>query len=105
MQFFVPYAEDAEQTGRVEVAVRKFISANVGAISERRIFKLAYRDRGNKVTAEVGKPANINGETVILILHNEAQDFYCICTNTRGAAGGMPILVGGHAAVSVEDFE
>jgi len=105
MRFFIPHAEDAAQTDRVEAAVRKFIRDNLGKVSKRRIFQLSYRDKGKQVKSEVGKPSHINGETVIMILYDEPRDLYLVCTATRGVTGGMPILVSGREAGSVDFSE
>jgi hypothetical protein len=105
MEFFIPYAKDAEQQTEVYEGIRKFVSESMGAdLSPRRIFSLTYRHEGKNYHAEVGQTHSLNGEPVIAILYEQMRDLYYVCTPNRGVLGDIPILAGAWCVERSVDF-
>lgn len=70
--------------------------------TERRIFRIRYLQNGQEQTAEVGSRDNTVGEVCVAIL--ETAECYLLCTENRGVARGMPVLVGlPHSVVDFDD--
>lgn len=104
MKFFIPAADNAEQTTRVYAAIRTFVAGNMGPLSPRRVYRLSYKHNGKLLTAEVGKPDPLVGELIVAIFASDRHDLYYLCTENRGVVRGDPILAGASNAVS-EDFD
>jgi hypothetical protein len=103
MKFFIPGAEDAEKAEEVWEATRKFAKETMGwEIGAARIRSMTYKDQGKVVQAIVGQPAPRHGEAVIAILESNT---YLVCTPSRGVLRGMPIMVGKHEVLQLEQFE
>ena len=101
MKFFIPAADNAEQSLRIEFSIRE----HLGQASDRRIFRLWFRDNKSTVKAEVNKTCHINGERIELILYDDVRKLYSICTHSRGVAFGGPILVGEREVTEFLDFD
>ena len=104
MQFFVPFAEDPEQSERVYRAIAAFVGAT---ISTRRIYKLLWNHHGKQMLAEVGHPLDPyfqTGEEQVLAIF-DCLNLYQVCTASRGSVRGAPILAGKHACTALEYFE
>lgn len=105
--FFVPtFAGEAttpEMAERLYERVRRSAHRQIGwQATERRIFRICYTQAGREQTAEVGSRDNPVGEVCIAIL--ETPGCYLLCTENRGAARGMPVLVGTpHLIVEFDD--
>ncbi len=92
MEFFVPECETQADAEGIWRATCEFAKQTLGwAVGERMIFEIRYRAAGNKETATVGKPESSTGEKVQVILESES---FLVCTENRGVARGMPLLVG-----------
>jgi hypothetical protein len=103
MKFFIPHTEKPDEAEHVLNAVRTFAATTTGwTITDRRIFRIAFRHNGKDLVDEVGKPDPSNGEVVVAILESNA---FLVCTRNRGASLGMPLLVGHDDAYSVAYFE
>ena len=103
MNFFVPKAKDEKEAEEVYNDIKQFVSKSMQwKITNRRIFKIKYYHDGKDHYAEVGKASTVNGETVLAILESNA---FLVCTPSRGAFKGQPIMVGGSEIVSIIDFE
>ena len=102
MKFFVPFTKDEEMAEHVIDAVTKFINFPPDAP---RIYSIKYTH--NKVTksAIVGEHPeypNYQYETIIAIL---SGPYVAVCTQNRGVARGVPIMVGGQEITQIEYFE
>ncbi len=102
----MPAAEDKAQEQRVYATIKEFLGKELGAeFDQRRVFSLRYVHDGNEYYAEIGKPHALNREIIIAILHEPLRNLYHICTENRGVARGMSILVGTGSVRASEDFE
>ncbi|WP_193194718.1 hypothetical protein [Nostoc sp. MG11] len=93
MKFFVPAAKDDVKAEQVYGAIAKSVQA---PITEKRIWKLRWRDNGTDIECEVGKPLPSSyqtGKELVLAIF-DCENYYKICTLTRGGVKGEPILVG-----------
>ncbi|WP_392531098.1 hypothetical protein [Nostoc sp. C117] len=92
MKFFVPAAKDDVKAEQVYNALAQSVQA---PISEKRIWKLQWRDREIDMECEIGKPLPSSyqtGKELVLAIF-ECENLYKICTLTRGGVKGEPILV------------
>lgn len=106
MDFFIPFAKDAEETKSVLASVRAFVSKEMAAeLSDEMFFSVNYVHNGNAVKSEVDKPEPHTGEPVIMILFDKLRGLYLVCTPNRGVIRGMPIMVGQNEIVSVKKFD
>ena len=106
MKFFIPAARDAAQTEELYEGTQKFVSEEMGAkLSDRQVYRIRGIHNGKEFEAKVGERFESQGELVIVILFDTERNLYYVCTTNRGVARGMPYLVGGGEARSVEDFE
>ncbi|MFN6514017.1 MAG: hypothetical protein RMY29_005895 [Nostoc sp. CreGUA01] len=91
MKFFVPAAKDDVKAEQVYNALAQSLQA---PITEKRIWKLQWRDNGNDMECEVGKPLPSfyqTGKELVLAIF-DCENLYKICTLTRGGVKGEPIL-------------
>ncbi|MEH2443190.1 hypothetical protein [Nostoc sp.] len=103
MKFFVPAAKDNIKAEQVYSAIAKSLKA---PISEKRIWKLQWRDREIDMECEVGKPLPSSyqtGKELVLAIF-ECENLYKICTLSRGGVKGEPILVGKNSQSSITYF-
>jgi hypothetical protein len=107
MKFFLPGVKDPAQAEEIYAQIRG--RAKGLEISDRRIFRLEYKDEGKDWIAEVGRIELVNGqelrhgELVIAIL--DAGVTYLVCTPNLGVLRGQPIMVPKNAVKSVMEFE
>ena len=89
-------ATDATQAEEVYEAIKKFVAD--GRTTSARYYSIHYRHIGEEVTARVGEPDPLTGETVIAILRSDivSGPFY-VCTPNRGVSRGDPILASSDA--------
>lgn len=103
MNFFVPAAKDNIKAEQVYSAIARSVNA---PITEKRIWKLQWRDHEIDMECEVGKPLpsfyQTGKELVIAIF--ECENLYKICTLTRGGVKGEPILAGKNSQSSATYF-
>jgi len=111
--FFIPGVKEEDKAEAIRVATVKFAEHNgFDDVTDRRIFKLAYRHNGLDYVAQVGLPESIEkdgrpmppGDEIVTVIL-ETSILYLVCTMNRGVARGTPIIVGKHDAYSVEDFD
>ncbi|WP_414517067.1 hypothetical protein [Nostoc sp. PCC 9305] len=103
MKFFVPAAKDDIKAEQVYSALAQSLKA---PITEKRIWKLEWRDREIDMECEVGKPLPSfyqTGKELVLAIF-ECENLYKICTLTRGGVKGEPILVGKNSQSSATYF-
>ena len=102
MKFFLPVQETkiAEESYQ---AIKKFIEKQTGwAILDTRYYELHYRRNDQDLSARVGGPDPLNGETVFAIFKPKNPiSPYLVCTYSRGVIQGQPILAS-HDAQAVE---
>ena len=101
-KFFVPFAEDEEQTSKIYEAVKTLAKMTMGGTTDRKIFRIDYIHGGKSLYAEVDKPEPTIKEPVVAILEGLC---YLVCTPSRGFLRGIPILVGGDEILRIQDFE
>ena len=104
MKFFIPAAEDAAQAEEVYGSIRRFVSKQVGRLTNKRIFRIQFSHNGKQHNLAVGdRFQELDGEPAIAIL--EGRDAYYICTPYRGVGRGEPFLVGRDEDAHIEEFE
>ncbi|MEH2260412.1 hypothetical protein [Nostoc sp.] len=92
MKFFVPAAKDAIKAEQVYSALAQSVKV---PITEKRIWKLQWRDKEIDMECEVGKslPSSYQTGKELVLAIFECENLYKICTLTRGGVKGEPILV------------
>jgi hypothetical protein len=101
MKFFLPVQE--AKTEESYQAIKKFIEKQTGwPVSDTRYYEIHYRRNDQDLSARVGGPDPLNGETVFAIFKpkNPISPFL-VCTYSRGVIQGQPILAS-HDAQAVE---
>ena len=104
-KFFLPAADDEQAAEQNYAVIRQFVVEQLGALDDRRVFRLDYVHDGQDRFAQVGEPWNGNGELVIAIFKRLNYGLYLVCTPNRGVVRGGPILVGEHDVNSSRDFK
>lgn len=103
MKFFIPAVSDPEKAEQLYQGTKKFAADTKGwPISDRRIRRITFWDRGKIVEAAVGRQEPREGELVIAILESET---YLVCTPNSGVLQGYPLMVGKIDVIDSEDFE
>lgn len=69
-------------------------------MTDRRIYRLTFRDRRINHTATIG--IDYNREPVFAIF--ESSQLYFVCTPHRGVVHNVPYMVGADEVVSIEYF-
>ncbi|MEH1834635.1 MAG: hypothetical protein V7L29_21825 [Nostoc sp.] len=103
MKFFVPAAKDDVKAEQVYNALAQSVKA---PITEKRIWKLQWRDNEIDLECEVGKPLPSSyqtGKELVLAIF-ECENLYNICTLSRGVVKGEPILAGKNSQSSATYF-
>ncbi|MEH2232249.1 MAG: hypothetical protein V7K71_21925 [Nostoc sp.] len=103
MKFFVPAAKDDIKAEQVYSAIAQSLKA---PITEKRIWKLQWRDREIDMECEVGKalPSSYQTGKELVMAIFECENLYKICTLTRGGVKGEPILVSKNSLSSATYF-
>ncbi|MDZ8092110.1 MAG: hypothetical protein RMZ42_09220 [Nostoc sp. DedQUE05] len=88
----MPAAKDDIKAEQVYSALAQSLKA---PITEKRIWKLQWRDREIDMECEVGKalPSSYQTGKELVLAIFECENLYKICTLTRGGVKGEPILV------------
>ncbi|WP_322699862.1 hypothetical protein [Nostoc sp. DedQUE08] len=88
----MPAAKDDIKAEQVYSALAQSLQA---PITEKRIWKLQWRDREIDMECEVGKalPSSYQSGKELVLAIFECENLYKICTLTRGGVKGEPILV------------
>lgn len=105
MKFFMPFTVSPEHEQGLYEDIKESLSKELGAdYSQRRIFALDWMHDGMRHYAEVGRPTDVSGETVIAILYDTQADLYHVCTPERGVLSGMPIVAQASSVMGSRDF-
>ncbi|WP_375468927.1 hypothetical protein [uncultured Nostoc sp.] len=99
----MPAAKDDIKAEQVYSAIAQSVKA---PITEKRIWKLQWRDNEIDMECEVGKPLPSSyqtGKALVLAIF-ECENLYKICTLTRGGVKGEPILVENNSQSSATYF-
>ncbi len=106
MKFFIPLVENGAEAQSAYAALKQCAAGSEAErLSERKIHCLQYRHNGKQYCARVGKAHAANREIVLAILYDPRRDLYLVCTPTRGAWSGSPLLVGGSSVTAVVEFD
>jgi hypothetical protein len=104
--FFIPgVGRDRTKVEDAYERIRDAAEADTGhRPTQRRIFKIDCRRKGQDYEAKVGKRDQLDGRMVVAILEL-GRDVYTIrCTRSAGARQPEPIVVGKGQVYSVTDF-
>jgi hypothetical protein len=117
-RFFVPFATDPAMAEEVWNATRAFVTNTLGPqITDHRIFRLGYVHDGKHMEAEVGEPhpyakeidwdafEEVGDPEEVLVILEQDDGLFLVCTKSRGVARGEPIFVGAGEPYEVVYFE
>ncbi|MEH2461061.1 MAG: hypothetical protein V7K34_27885 [Nostoc sp.] len=99
----MPAAKDDIKAEQVYSAIAQSVKA---PITQKRIWKLQWRDNEINMECEVGKalpPSYQTGKELVMTIF-ECENLYKICTLSRGGVKGEPILVGKNSQSSATYF-
>lgn len=104
MDFFVPSAENLEQSTAIYTSIAKHVSAPIPD-EEKRISKLVWNHEGTVCIGEVGQfPPEIFRTSEEILAIYDCGDVYKICTQNRGAINFDPILASANNIEKIEFF-
>lgn len=105
MKFFVPFANDEEQSERVYADIAQFVGVLLKD-NAKRIYSIAYSHNGKNMTAVVGKGCDpYYQETFPEVIAIFKSNPYKICLRDRGVSRGAPILVNIDEVIGVSFFD
>jgi hypothetical protein len=103
MKFFIPSMGPGNAEAFYQ-GIRTFVANQFGhQPTERRVYRVSYTHRGDRVDSQVGKQQGSDHETIYAIL--EASDSYRVCTPQHGVAALAPYVIPRKSVVEVVDFE
>ena len=100
--FFIPYS-DQDLHENIYSAIKIFLQAECFELNHNRVYSVTYNDNGTEYTDTVGKANKLSQEVVITVF--ETASMYLICTATRGALKGKPIVVVKDESTTVTYFD
>lgn len=103
MEFFIPGAESPTSAEQIWSNTRARVEEGFGAVRDRRVFRLEFRQHAKDMAAEVGQADPELGETVVAIFGGREVNY--VCTASRGVAHGSPSLIGKYETYEIEYFE
>ncbi len=103
MKFFVPHVAEGEEM-LVYNTIRAAVSEGISKLDHRKVFRVDFHHNGRHMHAQVGEVCPICEEPVYAILHQPKEGLYLVCTTSRGAQIGSPIVVHEKDVISYEDF-
>ena len=89
MRFFLPLAPSDIQAERIHKRIAEHLVELGYVIAPHRIYQVIFHRKGQMTSETVGSPSS-NGEIVLAIFKNDIG--YFICTYSRGAVWGDPIV-------------
>ncbi len=105
MKFFVPFANDEEQSESVYADIAQFVGVSLHD-TDKRIYSIAYNHNGKKMIAEVGKECDsYYQEEFPLVIAILKGNLYKICLRDRGVMRGGPILVSSDKIIGISFFD
>lgn len=103
MKFFIPEANDAQETEAVYASIKAFTQQTTGwSSSDRRIQRIDYLHDRKPYFAEVGRIEKRTNGMCFVILDSVT---YLVCTPLRGVVRGLPILVGKDQVTAITYFD
>jgi hypothetical protein len=103
MKFFIPNMGPGNAEAFYK-GIRSFVHDQWGhEPTERRVHKVAYTRRGERLELQVGKQLGSDHETIFAIL--EVPEAYLFCTPKHGVAANPPFVVKRVDVLEVFDFE
>ena len=102
MHFFLPLATNAQQAERIHIRIANRLTEMGYELTTHRIYQVTYK-RDGKIVSETVGAASSNGEIVLAIFKNDLG--YFICTYSRGAVGGEPLVARYSVVESAEFFD
>ena len=105
MKFFIPQADNIEQSERVYSAIAEFIGATIQETSKR-VYSITYKHNGKTMVAVVGEvcdPYYEEADPIVAAIFKGNP--YKICLKDRGVERGVPIFVSHNFIISESFFE
>ena len=104
MRFFVPSVNDSRQAEELYHQLRDKVTASGEAISDKRIYRLKYRQEGHPETLVVGSDRHNFGGGPIVAIFEGANGTHYICTQRASAADAEAHPLPSSAIVEEENF-
>lgn len=89
MKFFLPLATGEMQAERVHKRIADRLIELGYVIAPHRVYQVIFKREGQVISETVGSPSS-NNEVVLAIFKNDIG--YFICTYSRGAVWGDPLV-------------
>lgn len=90
MKFFIPFASDETQAQRILVRIEEHLRKDGFEPLKATVYEVNYLLDEVLISEAVGRLSNQNDELVMAIFKNDRG--YLVCTYSRGAVWGSPII-------------
>ena len=104
MRFFLPFANDSRHAEERYRTIRDRVAASMGPVSDRRIYRLKFKQEGRQRTAIVGSDRHGFGTQPVLAIFEGSDGILYVFTQKSGLFDGEPHPVGRSEVVEAEDF-
>lgn len=105
MKFFVPFANNKEESESVYADIAQSIGVSL-KVDDKRIYSISYSHNGINMTATVGKDCDpYYQETFPEVIAIFKSNPYKIILRERGILSGVPILVNVDEVIGVSFFD
>lgn len=104
MRFFVPSANDSRHAEELYRRLRDNVMASIGPVSDRRIYRLKFKQDDGQRTAAVGSDKHGLGNAPVLAIFEGSDGVHYVCTQKSEPFDGEPHPIDRNAVIEAEDF-
>ena len=106
MRFFIPSVTDRQEAESAYQNIRENVKGMAGQLSERRIYRLKFRDGSEQRVVVVGSDRHGLGNGPVLAIFEGSDDRFYVCTHKQNQpdTGAEPHTIDKGAVVEAEEF-
>jgi hypothetical protein len=104
MRFFVPSVTDRQEAEAAYRSIRDRVAGMAGQVSDRRIYRLKFRDRDEHRVVVVGSDRHGLGNGPVLAIFEGSDDRFYVCTHKQNQVEAEPHTIDKGAVVETEEF-
>ena len=104
MRFFFPAVTNQQEAETAYRNVRDRVAGMAGQVSDRRIYRLKFRDGGEQRIVAVGSDRHGLGNGPVLAIFEGSDDRFYVCTHRQNPLDAEPHTIDKGAVVEAEEF-
>ena len=104
MRFFIPSATNQQEAENAYQNIRDVIAGMAGQVSDRRIYRLKFRDGDEQRVVAVGSDRHGLGNGPVLAIFEGSDDRFYVCTHKQNHTDAEPHPIEKGAVVETEEF-